>query len=150
MNIGNKALFERELFLLHDILPKDADVHDGLQLIDGADPSRHVIDASPTVPAPPPPVAPAPAPAAPLPAIVGSAPVGVVLPLPSQPMRLEELPSHLSGRTALPTRASNGHVSGGARQDERVDDWDVEEDDEIRPVNDERSAQLRAYRAAGF
>jgi len=32
----------------------------------------------------------------------------------------------------------------------RVDDWDDEEDDEIRPVSDEYAAQWRAHRAAVF
>jgi len=144
--VGNKALFERELLLLHDVLPKDSDVHDGLQLIDGADLGRHVIGVSSVVPAPPPPTVPE----VPLPAVVGSVPAGVVLPLPPQPMRLEALPPHLAGRTTVLTHNPDGHASGTARQDERVDDWDVEEDDEIRPVNDERTAQWRAYRAAGF
>ena len=183
MNLGHKALFERELFLLPDVLPKDTGVHDGLQLIDGSNPNRHVIEVAPVgpapvgpapaalapvapapvapapvapapvapapvAPAPPPPAAPAPAEAHP--AVFGGAPVGVILPLPPQPMRLEALPTHLVGRTTLPASTPSGNEPSTARQDERMRDRDVEEDDEIHPVNDERSAQWRAYRAAGF
>jgi len=149
--MGHKALFERELLLLHDVLPKHADVHDGLQLIDGADPNRHVIGVSPALPPPLPPAAPAVAATLP-PSVIGAAPVGVVLPLPQQPMRLEALPQHLSGRATLPALAPDERASDAARLNEGVRDWDVEEEegDEIRPAIDERAAQWRAYRAAGF
>jgi len=141
----------RELLLLHDALPKDADVHDGLQLVDGGNPSRHNEEADAIAPAAaiaPVPVATAPVPNVPTaPAVVGAAPAGVVLPVPQQPMRLEPLPSHLHGRTP-PTVDHN--TLPGAGQDGPDADWDEEEDDEIRPVSDERAAQWRAYRAAGF
>jgi len=163
LNQGHQALFERELFLLHEILPKDANVHDGLQLVDGGNPSRHLaecvdivatpsgqtpLSAAPSAPPPQPPTAAAPS----VPAVPGAAPEGVLLPLPTQPMRLEALPAHLARRGAPP--APGAHAADAARHGqgggERNDDWDEEEDDEIRPVADERSAQWRAYRAAGF
>jgi len=43
MNEGLRNLFVRELSLLNDIFPKDGDIHDGLQLADGASASRHVV-----------------------------------------------------------------------------------------------------------
>ena len=146
LNQGHHALFQRELLLLHDILPMDSEVHDGLQLIDGGDPRRHLGEEAPSVPAPP--LQPVAAPATPLPAVLGAAPAGVLLPLPQQPMRLEALPAHVVGRGALP--APNGHGSLTPREGELVDYADDEEEDEIRPVRDERAAQWRAYRAAGF
>jgi len=138
----------RELLLLQDALPKDADVHDGLQLGDGGDPSRHRVESEAIVPAAPfAPAAPS-ASAAAVPAVVGGAPNGVVLPVPQQPMRLEPLPSHLPGRSTPPAGGQNSMP--GAGQNEPDDDCDEEEDDEIRPVSDERAAQWRAYRAARF
>ena len=176
LNRGHLSLFERELLFLHDVLPKDSEVHDGLQLVDGGNPSRHCIPQTavpggssdggpgPAVTS----VAPqtavlggssgeAPGPAATsvatLPAVVpvvaGAAPIGVVLPVPSQPMRLEPLPAHLTGRAA-PHVPANG-TPHAVRHDERVGIQDEEEEEEeIRPVRDNRSAQWRAYRAAGF
>jgi len=148
LNQGHQALFLRELLLLHDALPKDADVHDGLQLVDGGNPSRHRVESDAIVPAAP--VAPdAPTASVPaVPAVVGVAPNGVVLPVPQQPMRLEPLPAHLPGRATPP--APDHNAMPGAGQNEPDDEWDEEEDDEIRPVSDERAAQWRAYRAAGF
>jgi len=157
LNQGNRSLFERELLFLHDVLPKDATVHDGLQLLDGCDPNRHLIVrvAAPGVPplaraatlepvaahAPPVPVS-----TPSVPNVVGAAPIGVVLPVPSQPMRLEPLPPHLTGREAS---ASPGHGATPVVHHDNSD-YDEEEDDEIRPVTDNRAAQWRAYRAAGF
>lgn len=74
--------------------------------------------------------------------------INVVLPVPQQPMRLEPLPAHLPGRATPP--APDHNAMPGAGQNEPDDEWDEEEDDEIRPVSDERAAQWRAYRAAGF
>lgn len=156
LNLGHMSLFERELFYLNDVLPKDSDVHDGLQLLDGGNPDRHYV-ASATAPpaAATAPAAPAPTPAAPavgaaaVPVVVGGAPAGVLLPVPLQPMRLEPLPGHLTGRDAH--RGPDGTGAAAAvRSGDGVDDFDEEEDDEIRPVRDNRSAQWRAYRAAGF
>jgi len=152
LNRGHLSLFERELLFLHDVLPKDSEVRDGLQLLDGGDPNRHSIpptgalegtsDGAPAPTATP--VAPTPVV---VPVVVGAAPSGVVLPVPSQPMLLEPLPAHLTGRAALPT-PTNGTVPA-VRHDERVQD-DEEEEEEIRPVSDNRAAQWLAYRAAGF
>ena len=160
LNQGNRSLFERELLFLHNILPKDTEVHDGLQLLDGGDPDRHLIIRV-AVPAAPvvarvAAVAPAAAraPTTPVhalsaPGIVGVAPLGVVLPIPPQPMRLEPLPPHLTGREASPPPEDS--VTPVVRQGELADnDYDEEEDDEIRPVSDNRAAQWRAYRAARF
>jgi len=156
LNAGHVSLFESELLFIHDALPKDSDVHDGLQLLDGGDPNRHYIPSAATVVAPgAPALSPAapepsgvPAHAAPAPVVVGAAPVGVVLPVPPQPMRLEHLPAGMVGRGALP--ASNGNGSSATRRDERVEHSDEEEEDEIRPVRENRASQWRAYHAAGF
>jgi len=48
------------------------------------------------------------------------------------------------------SQASREAARAGVRETERVEEWDEEEDDEIRPVSDERAAQWRAYRAAGL
>jgi len=147
------------LLLLHDVLPKDTLVHDGLQLIDGSSSARHPIQPTAAAAAPPlqvptttPPSAtppqPATAPALPAPVVVGAAPEGLLLPIPSQPMRLEALPPHTAGRGAVSAPAV--HAARVDRRDERDGDWDEEEDDEIRPVAYERAAQWRAHRAAGF
>jgi len=159
--------------VLQDVLPKDAGVHDGQQLIDGANPNSHVIEKTPVGPSPvgpapvapapvapapvaPAPVAPAPpppaapAPAASLPSVFCGAPVGFILQLSPLPMHLEALPTHLVGRTALRASTPRGKEPSTARQVERVRVRDVEEDSEIHPVHDERSAQWRAYLAAGF
>lgn len=151
------------MLLLHDILPKDAEVHDGLQLVDGGGAGRYLAESFdvtaapstlPPIPAAPsaPPVPPTTAAAPSVPAVTGAAPEGVLLPLPTQPMRLEALPAHVARRGALPAPGAHaadaaGHGQGGG---ERNDYWEEEEDDGIRPVADERSAQWRAYRAAGF
>jgi len=160
LNQGNRSLFERELLFLHNIFPKDTEVHDGLQLLDGGNPDRHLIlrVAVPAAPVVSSVAAVAPAAArAPLmpvhapsaPGIVGAAPLGVVLPAPPQPMRLEPLPPHLTGREASPPPEDS--VPPVVRQGELADDdYDEEEDDEIRPVSDNRAAQWRAYRAAGL
>lgn len=149
LNQGHHALFSRELLLLNDILPKDADIHDGLQLVDGGDPSRHIGESDVIVPDAPPPARSEPVDAAPtVPVVAGAAPNGVVLPTPQQPMRLEPLPSHLTGRHEPPTGDRNPLPGTGLEAP--ADDWDEEDDDEIRPVRNEREAQWRAYRAAGF
>jgi len=149
LNQGHQALFERELLLLHDILPKDAEVHDGLQLVDGGDAGRHLAESVDVTAAPStlppisaapsaPPLQPKTAAAPSVPAVTGAAPEGVLLPLPTQPMRLEALLAHLARRGALP--APGAHATDAARHGqgggERNDDWDEEEDDEIRPVAD--------------
>jgi len=43
MNEGQRNLFILELDLLNDVFPKDAEVHDGLLLVDGASATRHVV-----------------------------------------------------------------------------------------------------------
>jgi len=48
LNQGHRSLYERELALLHDLLPKDNDIHDGLHLIDGADESRSLACPPPS------------------------------------------------------------------------------------------------------
>ena len=147
------------MLLLHEVLPKDTLVHDGLQLIDGSSYMRHLVQPTAAASAPPsqvptttPPSAtssqPSTAPALPAPVVVGAAREGLLLPIPSQPMRLEALPPHTAGRGAVPDPAV--HAARSDRRDERVGDWDEEEDDENRPVADERAAQWRAHRAAGF
>lgn len=149
MNQGHQALFERELVYLHDVLPKDADAHDGLQLLDGADPDRFLalppgIPGQETV-APPtpavqaPPVAPAVAPPSPVP-VVSETPPSPMVPTPSHPMRLAPLPADipvLPGSEAA--RVAERELEGG---------WDDEQEEEIRPVSDEYAAQWQAYRAA--
>lgn len=39
LNHGHQLLFERELHILHDVLPRDSEIHDGLQLVDGGSPT---------------------------------------------------------------------------------------------------------------
>ena len=153
LNQGNRSLFERELLLLHDILLKDNDVHDDLQLLDGRNSDRHLIirvAVPPSVPVVPRAevLEPAAARAPSVPSGVGAAPRGVVLPVPSQAMRLEPLPSDFTGRGASHSRENN--LTPVVRHGERADDYDEEEDEEIRPVSDSRAAQWRAYRATGF
>jgi len=150
---GNRSLIERELLLLHDILLKDNDVHDDLQLLDGRNSDRHLIirvAVPPSVPVVPRAevLEPAAARAPSVPSGVGAAPRGVVLPVPSQAMRLEPLPSDFTGRGASHSRENN--LTPVVRHGERADDYDEEEDEEIRPVSDSRAAQWRAYRATGF
>jgi len=149
LNQGHRSLYERELLFLHDVLPKDAGVHDGLQLLDGADDNRHLALSAPTpvaatVPSAAP-VGPAPAvsaagsaPSAAAPVVLG-APAVAALPTPPHAMRLAPLPA---GVPILPG-------SQAAREAERQlpADWDEEEDDEIRPVSNESAAQWAAYRA---
>eukprot|EP00168_Porphyra_purpurea_P021854 TRINITY_DN9994_c0_g1_i1.p1 TRINITY_DN9994_c0_g1~~TRINITY_DN9994_c0_g1_i1.p1 ORF type:complete len:292 (-),score=50.69 TRINITY_DN9994_c0_g1_i1:419-1294(-) len=164
-NQGHRSLYERELIFLHDILPKDAAVHDGLQLLDGADsglhlpvspsaqggvampPAASVGPASAAPAALPPAVLAAPVPANPTawfaPSV--SAPVGLevpaaaVLPTPSLPVHLAPLPT---GTPVVPG-------SQAAREAERLGeaDFDQEEEDEIRPLSDEYAAQWAAYYA---
>jgi len=156
LNLGHTSLFERELLYLNDVLPKNSDVHDGLQLLDGGNPDRHCVAtaAAPTAAATAP-ATPASTPAAPavvaaaVPVVVGGAPAGVLLPVPLQPMRLEPLPGHVAGRDAHRGPDGTG-AAAAARSGDGVGDFDEEEDDEIRPVRDDRAAQWRAYRAAGF
>ncbi|OSX80267.1 hypothetical protein BU14_0056s0049 [Porphyra umbilicalis] len=151
LNQGHRSLFERELLLLHHLLPKDADVHEGLQLIDGADASRHLVRSSAssgTLAAAP--VAPTGSlltvlaagslPAAPAFALP-DLPVGPVLPTPPRALTLAPLPA---GVPFLPGSEA------ARREAERalLDDWDEEEDDdEIRPVRNEHASQWGAYRA---
>jgi len=157
LNAGHVSLFERELLFIHDVLPKDADVHDGLQLLDGGDPNRHYIPSvatsvAPAAPAlpPAPASAPVPAHAAPAPVVVGGAPPGVMLPVPPQPMRLEALPVGVVGRGTVPAPNDNASSVGRHGEHEHADVGDEEEDDEIRPVRDNRASQWRAYHATGF
>ena len=97
LNQGHRFLYERELVFLHDVLPKDAVVHDGLQLLDGANGRRHLVDADVAVVA----AAPAAASAPTFPAIAPAAPgtalpeprADVILPTPPQAVRLAPLPT---------------------------------------------------------
>lgn len=145
MNQSHRVLFEHELVFLDDILPKDADAHDGLQLLDGADPNRYQAlppgtpgaetgaQPTPALPAPPAtPALPSPSPAP------GVPETGSIVPTPSHPMRLAPLPADipvLPGSEAA--RVAERELEGG---------WDDEEEDEIRPVSDEYAAQWQAYR----
>lgn len=154
LNQGHQLLFERELLVLHDVLPKDSDIHDGLQLVDGGNPNRHLMPiARPAVPVPvtaqgvAPVVAPVVAASPVAPVAIGALPAGVVLPLPPHPMHLQPLPPHLAHPGAAAASRRTALVTGQQQHD--VDD-EEEEEDEIRPVNGERAAQWRAYRAAGF
>ena len=104
LSLGHMSLFERQLLYLNDVLPNNSDLHDGLQLLDGGNPDRHCVataaapKAGSTAPAAPAstPAAPA-AVAAAVTVVVGGAPAGVLLPVPLQPMRLEQLPGHVAG-----------------------------------------------------
>jgi len=99
LNQGHRTVYEWELVYLHDRLPKDAGVHDGLQLVDGGAPSRHD-----TIPAPDPVAGTAAATSEDAPA--AAAPVGValhgprapppgpVIPGPPAPLHLAPLPAH--------------------------------------------------------
>jgi len=103
LNQGHRALYVRELLLLEDVLPKDAGIHDGLQLVDGADADRHLALS---VPAPAPSVgAPEQRPASPTADAVSSAVIvpplpppaaapvtGTAVPTPPHAMRLAPLP----------------------------------------------------------
>jgi len=150
LNEGHRSLYERELLFLHEALPKDSDVHDGLQLLDGGDAQRHCmataadvggaaadVGGAAAVEAPPVPVLVAP----PVPMPVGAPSPGQVLPLPPHPMRLELLPPQL--QVGYSAAAAAGPPAAAPAYDE-------EEDDEIRPVADERAAQWQAYRASRF
>jgi len=103
LNHGHQLLLERELLILHDVLPEDSEMHDGLQLVNGGSPHRHVML---TVEAPTPaqvvPRAPAAAPASVVPAVVGALPPGVPLPPPPHPMRLDPLSPYLTHSGAAP------------------------------------------------
>ena len=149
-NQGHRALYERELLLLDGVLPKDAGIRDGLQLVDGAHSDRHLVLPIPT---PAPSVGtPERRPGSPSAAVVASAAIvpplplplvapgtGAVLPTPPHVMSLASLPA---GMPVLPG-------SQAAREAELAaqDDWDDEEEDEIRPVSDEYAAQWAAHRA---
>ena len=155
LNQGHRSLYERELLFIHDVLPKDAEVHDGLQLLDGRDDNRHTA-----LPAPGPgPVGVAPVPGTttdtpvlPVQPVLSAhtppparheAPSGPVLPTPPHAVRLAALPP---GIPVLPgSQAAREAARGGHRHQE--EEWDEEEEDEIRPVSDEYAAQWRAYRA---
>jgi len=143
LNEGHRSLYERELLFLHEALPKDSDVHDGLKLLDGGDAQRHNISTTAdvggaaAVEAPPVPVLVAP----PVPMPVGAPSPGQILPLPPHPMRLEPLPPQL--QAAYSAAAAVGPAAAAP-------EYDQEEDDEIRPVADERAAQWQAYRASRF
>jgi len=161
LNQGHRSLYERELLFLHDVLPKDTGVHDGLQLLDGGDGSRH-LSIAPPAPAPGSATTPAPAVATvPMAPSIGSVPEtpaaaeftppasavaqretpsGPVLPTPPHAMRLAPLPE---GTPILPG-------SQASREALRVlnASYDEEEDDEIRPVANEYASQWAAYRAA--
>jgi len=148
MNQGHRGLFERELVYLHDVLPKDADAHDGLQLLDGTDPDRYLAEP-PSTPgeetvAPPTPTVQAPsaasavAPPPPAPIVLGTPP-GPIVPTPPHPMRLAPLPV---GIPVLPGSEA-ARVVHRQLEGDSVDD----EEEEIRPVSDEYAAQWQAYRA---
>jgi len=169
LNQGHRTLYERELLFLHDVLPKDMEVHDGLQLLDGGNPDRHFLYGAPD-PDPAAATLAAPTnvaaglgsgvPTVGLPTAGGVAPSAVldtaadtlspqgatgldgpVLLFPRHQMRLAPLP------VGVPMLPGSQAARDAAV---RVDDWDNEEDDEIRPVSDEYAAQWRAHRAAGF
>ena len=158
LNQGHRSLYEREVLFLHDLLHKDAGVHDGLQLWNGADDSRHIESPAPgaeestTVPSAgaagsSPSVAgsvPVAAAAAPPPAAavgtVSDFTFGAVLPTPPHAMRLSPLPA------CMPVLPGSQAVREAGRQGDA--DWDEEEDDEIRPIADEFSSQWSACRAA--
>jgi len=166
LNQGHRALYERELLLLHNVLPKDADIRDGLQLIDGADVNRHL---GVSVPSPVPatgtgapdgqaPDGHAGAPNAQVPSTAATpiipppmAQPGVELPTPPHAMNLVPLPA---GMPIIPgsqaSREAERAAGRVAQESVRTPqgDWDEEEDDEIRPVSDEYAAQWRAYYAA--
>jgi len=145
LNQGHRSLYERELMFLHDILPKDAVVHDALQVLDGANGRRHIVLADVAVvavtraPPPPPPTFPAVAPAETC-ITVPEPQAGVVLPTPPHAVSLARLPS---GFPVLP-----GSQATREAERQRQDVVDDEEDEEIRPVSDDYAAQWRAYRAA--
>ena len=165
LNHGHRALYERELLFLHHVLPKDADVHDGLQLIDGAEPNRHIelpVDHAgagtvnnlggetvlPTAPVnnlggetvlPTAPIAPTPAPSAPHLSLNGTPP-DLVLPTPPQPMRLAPLPVELP---VIP----GSQAAREAQHHPENDGDEEEEEEEIRPVSEEYASQWRAYYA---
>ena len=176
LNQGHRSLYERELLFLHDLLHKDAGVHDGLQLLDGADDSRHIESPAPgadettTVPsagaagsspavagsvlvaaaAAPPPAA----------AVAGSVPVAAAAaPPPAAAVgtvsdftvgAVLPTPPHAMRLAPLPACMPVLPGSQAAREAGRQGDadWDEEEDDEIRPVADEFASQWAAYRAA--
>lgn len=141
LNEGHRALYERELIFLHDVLPKDAVVHDGLQLLDGENGRRHLVsDADAVAATPPPPtvrVAPAPETAS---FALPQPQAGVVLPTPPHAVRLAPLP------VGVPVFPGSQAAREAERQ--RLDVVDEEEDEEIRPVSAEYAAQWRAYHAA--
>jgi len=141
LNQGHRSLFERELLFLHDLLPKDTAVHDGLQLLDGADINRHLPHSNLSTEAAETPstrravsAAARSVPALPEPA------VGPVLPTPPQVVRLAPLPD---GWPVLP-----GSQAARETERQRQGVTDEEEDDEIRPVADDYAAQWRAYYAS--
>jgi len=149
-NQGHRALYERELLLFDNVLPKDVGIRDGLQLVDGAHSDRHLVLPVPTPASsvgapkrrPGSPAAAAVASAAivpPLPLSLVAPGTGVVLPTPPHAMRLASLPA---GVPVFPG-------SQAAREAELAaqDDWDDEEEDEIRPVSDEYAAQWAVHRA---
>jgi len=169
LNQGHRTLYERALLFLHDVLPKDMEVHDGLQLLDGGNPDRQFLYGAPD---PDPAAATIGAPTnaiaglgsglrtAGLPTVGGVAPPAVlhtaadtlspqgaigpdgpVLPFSPHQMRLAPLPV---GVPVLPGSQAARDAAA------RVDDWDDEEDDEIRHGSDEYAAQWRAHRAAGL
>jgi len=174
LNQGHRSLYERELVFLHEILPKDAVVHDGLQLRDGADVRRHLVPAEVGVVAA---TLPSTVPVASVPAATGSAlpgaqagavnpssslQAGVVNPSPSLQAGVVNPSPSLPDGVVLPTPPNAVRLaplppgfqvlpgSQAAREEERQrqDCLDDEEDDEIRPVSDDYAAQWRAYNAA--
>jgi len=116
------------------------------QVVPRAPTPVQVVPRAPT-PASVVPRAPAAAPGSVLPAVAGALPPDVVLPPPPHLMRVEPLPPHLTYSGAAPARDCGPLVVG---QEQRDADEVDEEEDEIQPVNGERAAQWRAYRAAGF
>jgi len=133
LNQGHRSLYRRELIIFHDFLPKDAVIHDGLQLLDGANRRRHLVqaDVAVVVAAPPPTV-----PAAKTPAPSGltrpEPQAGVVLPTLPHAMRLAPL------LTGYPFRPASQAAREAERQRQHVVDDD--EDEANRSVSDEYAA----------
>ena len=140
LNQGHRVLYERELLFLLDVLPKDAVVHDGLQLLDGENGRRHLMPDADVVAATPPPTVPAASAPATASFALPQRQGGVVLPTPPHVVRLAPLPV---GVPVFP--GSQAAREGERRRQDVVDD---EEDEEICPVSAEYAAQWRAYHAA--
>ena len=159
LNQGHHSLYERVLVILCDVLPKEAQVHDGLQLLDGRDDSRHTALPAPvpgpvgvshvlgaTTDTPVLPVQPVLAAHTPPPAR-HEAPSGPVLRTPPHAVRLSAIPP---GIPVLPgTQAAREAARGGHCHQEEEEGEEKEE--EILPFSNEYAAQrlvVRLCRAA--